>query len=116
VGYCLGGGLSLATAIRPTSNVDAVHVYYGGGMPPNEQIATIRVPMLASYGAEDAGIPKEDVERLRDTLTTAGVPNDVTLYEGAPHSFFNDTRPSYREDSAMDSWLKSIAWFGKYLG
>ena len=116
VGYCLGGGLSLATAIRPTSNVDAVHVYYGGGMPPNEQIATIRVPVLASYGAEDAGIPKEDVERLRDTLTTAGVPNDVTLYEGSPHSFFNDTRPSYREDSAMDSWLKSIAWFGKYLG
>jgi len=115
VGYCLGGGLSLAAAIRPTSNVDAVHVYYGGGMPPNEQIATIRVPVLASYGADDAGIPKEDVDRLRDTLTSAGVPNDVTLYEGAPHSFFNDTRPSYREGAAMDSWLKSINWFGKYL-
>lgn len=116
VGYCLGGGLTLATAIRPTSNVDAVHVYYGGGMPPSEQIATIKVPVLASYGAEDTGIPKEDVDRLRSTLEQAGVPNDVTLYEGAGHSFFNDTRPSYREEQAMDSWMKSTAWFGKYLG
>ena len=116
VGYCMGGGLTLATAIRPTSNVDAVHVYYGGGMPPSEQIATIKVPVLGSYGADDAGIPKEDVDRLRDTLTKAGVTNDVTLYAGAPHSFFNDTRPSYREGAAMDSWLKSNAWFGKYLG
>ena len=115
VGYCLGGGLTLATAIRPTSNVDAVHVYYGGGMPPSEQIATIKVPVLASYGAEDGGIPKADVDRLRATLEQAGVPNDVTLYEGAAHSFFNDTRPSYQEAAAMDSWMKSTAWFGKYL-
>lgn len=116
VGYCLGGGLTLATAIRPTSNVDAVHVYYGGGMPSNDQIATINVPVLGSYGAEDAGIPKEDVDRLRDTLTKAGVPNDVTLYEGAGHAFFNETRPAYREDQAMGSWMKSTAWFAKYLG
>ena len=116
VGYCLGGGLTLATAIRPTSNVDAVHVYYGGGTPPNEQIATITAPVLGSYGADDGGIPKEDVDRLRDTLAKAGIPSDITLYAGAPHAFFNDTRPSYREGAAMDSWLKSIAWFTKYVG
>ena len=39
----------------------------------------------------------------------------MTLYEGAAHSFFNDTRPSYQEAAAMDSWMKSTAWFGKYL-
>src|SRR5690606_22217344 len=115
VGYCLGGGLTLATAIRPTSQVDAVHVYYGGGMPTNEQIATITVPVLGSYGAEDEGIPKADVDRLRETLTGAGVPNDITLYEGAGHAFFNEGRPAYREDQAMESWLKSTAWFAKYL-
>ena len=116
VGYCLGGGLTLATAIRPTSNVDAVHVYYGGGMPTNEQIATIKVPVLGSYGADDAGIPKDDVDRLRDTLAKAGVASEVMLYDGAPHGFFNDTRPSYREGAAMDSWMKSTNWFAKYVG
>lgn len=115
VGYCMGGGLTLATAIRPTSNVDAVHVYYGGGMPSEEQIATIKVPVLGSYGAEDKGIPKEQVDMLRATLERSGVPNDITYYEGAEHSFFNDTRPAYHEQAAKDSWEKSIAWFDKYL-
>ena len=115
VGYCMGGGLTLATAIRPTSKVDAVHVYYGGGMPSADAIATIRVPVLGSYGAEDEGIPKAQVDMLRDTLRQAQVPSDVTLYEGAPHGFFNDTRPAYREGAAMDSWMKSVDWFKRYL-
>ncbi len=115
VGYCMGGGLTLATAIRPTSNVDAVHVYYGGGMPSEEQIATIRVPVLGSYGAADQGIPKEQVDMLRSTLERSGVPNDITYYEGAAHSFFNDTRPAYHAQAAEDSWKKSLAWFDQYL-
>ena len=41
--------------------------------------------------------------------------NDITLYEGAEHSFFNDTRPAYHEAAAMDSWMKSVEWFGQYL-
>ena len=115
VGYCMGGGLSLAAAIRPTSNVDAVHVYYGGGMPAEEVIATIKVPVLGSYGAEDGGIPKEQVDMLRATLERSGVPNDITLYEGAEHSFFNNTRPAYHPEASTDSWAKSLEWFGKYL-
>lgn len=115
VGYCLGGGLTLATAIRPTSNVDAVHVYYGGGMPSAEQIANIKVPVLGSYGSEDAGIPIEQVDMLRTTLDEHGITNDITVYNGAEHSFFNDTRPSYHENAAMDSWMKSVEWFEQYL-
>jgi carboxymethylenebutenolidase len=115
VGYCMGGGLTLATAIRPTSNVDAVHVYYGGGMPSKEQIATIKVPVLGSYGEADQGIPVPQVEMLRATLKECGVPSDVTIYPGAGHSFFNDTRESYNEPAAMDSWMKSIEWFDQYV-
>jgi carboxymethylenebutenolidase len=115
VGYCMGGGLTLATAIRPTSNVDGVHVYYGGGMPSEEQIATIKVPVLGSYGAEDASIPAEQVDMLRATLQRSGVPSDITLYPGAQHSFFNDTRPAYHPEAAADSWKKSLEWFGQYL-
>ena len=115
VGYCMGGGLTLATAIRPSSNVDAVHVYYGGGMPAAEQIATIKVPVLGSYGAEDAGIPVDQVDMLRATLEENGIPNDIKVYAGAEHSFFNDTRPAYHESAAMDSWMKSVEWFEQYL-
>ena len=115
VGYCMGGGLTLAAAIRPSSGVDAVHVYYGGGMPSADQIATISVPVLGSYGAEDGGIPVEQVDMLRATLEDKNIPNDITVYQGAQHSFFNDTRPAYHEQAAMDSWVKSVNWFENYL-
>lgn len=115
VGYCMGGGLALATAVRPTSNVDAVHVYYGGGMPGYDQLKTIRVPVLGSYGSEDAGIPVEQVRELERALDEAGVPHDITIYEGAGHAFFNDRRPAYDEDAAMDSWMKSIPFFARHL-
>ena len=114
VGYCMGGGLTLATALRPTSNVDAVHVYYGGGMPEPAQLGTIRVPVMGSYGAEDQGIPVEQVEGLRTALEQNNVPNDIKIYEGAGHSFFN-AGPAHHERAAQDSWQRTLQWFERYL-
>ncbi len=115
VGYCMGGGLALAAAMRPSSNVDAVHVYYGGGMPDYDQLKSIRVPVLGSYGAEDPGIPVEQVKDLERALQDAGVEHDITIYEGAGHAFFNETRPAYHEEAAMETWMKSIPWFNRHL-
>jgi carboxymethylenebutenolidase len=114
VGFCMGGGLTLATAIRPSSSVDAVHVYYGGGMPDAETISRIKAPVMGSYGTEDRGIPVEQVETLRDTLQRAGVENDVKIYEGAAHGFFN-SGPAHHDAASADSWDRSVAWFKKHL-
>lgn len=114
VGFCMGGGLTLATAMRPTSNVDAVHVYYGGGMPEPDQLKTINVPVMGSYGGSDQGIPKEKVDSLRDTLNESGTPNDIKLYDGAAHSFFN-SGPAHHPEASADSWERSIAWFNQHL-
>ena len=84
-------------------------------MPSAEQIAKIKVPVLGSYGSEDTGIPIEQVDMLRTTLNEHGITNNITVYNGAEHSFFNDTRPSYNEKAAMDSWMKSVEWFEQYL-
>jgi carboxymethylenebutenolidase len=114
VGFCMGGGLTLATAIRPTSNVDAVHVYYGGGMPEADVLGAIKAPVMGSYGAEDQGIPADRVDMLRETLTKAGVENDIKLYDGAAHSFFN-AGPAHHEAASADSWTRSVGWFKKHL-
>jgi carboxymethylenebutenolidase len=113
-GFCMGGGLTMATATRPGSNVDAVHVYYGGGLPDATAIARIKAPVMGSYGAQDQGIPAAQVEALRDNLVSAGVETDIKLYEGAGHSFFNDG-PAHHAPSAADSWRRSLAWFRKHL-
>lgn len=114
VGYCMGGGLSLGAATRPTSTVDAIHAYYGAPRLTPDEIASIKVPVMGSYGAEDQGIPAEMVNGFREALDAQGTPNDVKIYEGAGHSFFN-AGPAHHEAAAADSWDRSVAWFTEHL-
>ncbi|GAB4439909.1 MAG: dienelactone hydrolase family protein [Anaerolineae bacterium] len=113
VGFCMGGGLVLQTALAE-ENMGAGVVFYGRPLEP-EQAAQVKAPILGLFGAEDGGIPVDAVEAMHAAFTEAGVTNDVTIYEGAPHAFFNDTRESYRPEAAGDAWQKTLAWFGEYL-
>ena len=114
IGFCMGGGLTLAAAMRPTSNVDAVHVFYGGGMPSVEELSTITAPVMGSYGATDESIPAADVDMLRSTLEGRGLATDVKLYDGAGHSFFN-AGEAHHADAAADAWERTLQWFGAHL-
>ena len=49
VGYCMGGGLVLSTAIRNQSGGGAI-VYYGGLPNPPESLGLIHSPVLAFFG------------------------------------------------------------------
>ena len=113
IGFCMGGGLTLAAAMRPTSNVDAVHVFYGGGMPSAEELSTITAPVMGSYGATDESIPADQVDMLRSTLE-GSVPTDVKLYDGAGHSFFN-AGEAHHAEAAADAWERTLQWFGDHL-
>ena len=110
VGFCMGGGLTLATALRPTSGIDAAHVYYGGGMPEGAQLAQLRVPVMGSYGSDEA----QRADSLEQGLAQAGVEHDVKVYDGAHHGFFNTTG-HWHESAAADSWERAKAWFAKHL-
>lgn len=71
--------------------------------------------MLGLYGEADSGIPVSAVQAMQDALTAAGVVNDFTIYPGAEHAFFNDTRRSYNADTAADAWAKMLGWFEQNL-
>ena len=51
VGYCMGGGLALTTAIRNPA-VQACAVYYGALPKPRELLQGISAPVLAFYGSD----------------------------------------------------------------
>lgn len=109
VGFCMGGGLTLATALRPSSGIDAAHVYYGGGMPEGAELSQLSVPVMGSYGSDETA----RAESLREGLQQAGVEHDVKVYEGAGHGFFN--RGHLHEAAAADSWERSKQWFARHL-
>lgn len=114
VGFCMGGRLTLMTALV-NDNLAVVVPFYGSPLTP-EEAAGVKAPVLGLYGAEDGGIPVEGVLAMGEALTAAGIDNEIQIYEGAPHAFFNDTRESYRPEAAADAWQRMLAWFEKYLG
>jgi dienelactone hydrolase len=82
---------------------------------PVELAPYLKVPVLGLYGGADASIPVEHVEQMRAVLKGAGnTVSEIVLYDGAPHAFYADYRPSYRKEAAEDGWKRMQAWFRKY--
>lgn len=115
VGFCMGGGLALQTGVA-SEDLGAIVAFYGSPLKP-DQAAEVKAPVLGLYGAADQGIPVDAVHTMGEALTAAGIENEINVYDGAQHAFFNDTRAeSYNADAAADAWEKTLAWFGSHLG
>jgi len=113
VGFCLGGGLSALLAGEEPKLAAAV-VFYGSS-PSDEQANAIGCPLRGFYGRDDprivAGLPAFDA-----ALSAAGVDHELRIYPNTGHAFFNDTRPSFRQEAARDSWARTLAFFAEALG
>jgi carboxymethylenebutenolidase len=81
---------------------------------PIDLVQEIHAPVLGLYGGADAGIPNEGVDRMRAALAAAGKRSEIHTYPGAPHAFFADYRPSYREAAAQDGWKRLLDWFRRH--
>jgi carboxymethylenebutenolidase len=114
VGFCFGGGASFNQAARG-HGLGGVIGFYGrvGEREPGDADAPVHrvkeyaCPVLGLFGGDDPGIPREDVESFRRALDGAGVQNEVVLYEGAPHSFFDRAYERYRKESD-DAWTRIL--------
>ncbi len=114
IGFCMGGSMTLALAAA-SPDVAAAAPFYAGFQPPAADIARIQAELFCAFGADDAGIPPENISKFEETLKSTGRNAVVKVYEGAPHSFFNDTRDSYRPEAAKDAWERSLALFHRVL-
>jgi carboxymethylenebutenolidase len=123
VGFCFGGRCSFLLALRRT--IGASVGFYGGGIVTGrfptfpaliDEVASLQTPWLGVFGDADAGIPVDDVERLRAELAAkATVDTEIVRYPDAPHGFHCDRRPDYREAAAKDAWSRTLTWFQSHL-
>jgi carboxymethylenebutenolidase len=123
-GFCWGGRITWTYCVH-NPKVKAGVAWYGRLVAPGKSALQpaypadlaphLKVPVLGLYGAEDAGISVETVEQMRAALQAAGnTVSEIKLYDGAPHAFYADYRPSYRKEAADDGWKRMQAWFKKY--
>ena len=113
MGFCMGGGLVLQTALVNESLAVAIPFY--GSPLSAEDAGKVTAPVLGLYGGADQGIPADAVKKMEEGLQAAGIPNQIIIYDGAPHAFFNDTRDSYTPAAAEDAWPRVLQWLNTYL-
>jgi carboxymethylenebutenolidase len=77
---------------------------------PLDLAAQLKGAVLGLYGSADQGIPMDDVGAMKDALAKAGSKSQIHVYDGAPHAFHADYRPTYRKDAAEDGWKRLLAW------
>jgi carboxymethylenebutenolidase len=123
-GFCRGGRtVWMYSAQQP--KMKAGVAWYGGLSPaqpaisqtPADVVAKLKAPVLGLYGGADQGIPMDQVEKLRAALQSgdkAAKQSQIQVYEGMPHGFNADYRPSYRKEAADDGWKRMLAWFKQH--
>ena len=122
-GMCRGGR-TVWMYTAHSKKIKAGVSWYGGlnPTPPAQPLTPIDVadklnaPVLGLYGGADQGIPLDAVERMRAGLLAFGKDKEsmIHVYEGMPHAFHADYRPSYRKEAAEDGWKRMLAWFKKH--
>lgn len=123
IGFCMGGFAAVLGAIKLP--IQAAVSFYGGGLtkarsgigftPLVGEVGSIKCPLLLAYGAEDHGIPPEDIQTMRHALDNAGVKHDERIYANAGHGFLCEDRSAYRPDVAEVAWKETIVWLDENL-
>ena len=112
VGFCYGGGVCNAMAVRYPDLAAAAPFY--GRQPKTEDVAKIQAPLLLHYAGLDerinAGWPDYEAALKANNKVYA-----AHIYPNVNHGFHNDTTPRYDEAAAELAWERTIAFFNKNL-
>jgi carboxymethylenebutenolidase len=116
IGWCMGGGYSLALAVAEPRLAGAV-IDYGRLVTDDAQIRRIKAALLGNFGAEDKGIPPESVKEFAARAKKLGVEVDFKIYPGAGHGFASAvSNPEvYRPEAARDADARTSAFLARRL-
>ncbi|MBW7903220.1 MAG: dienelactone hydrolase family protein [Rhodocyclaceae bacterium] len=122
-GFCWGGRVTWLYAAHNPRLAAGVAWYGRLSSPitennpkhPLDVVEMLKAPVLGLYGGADQGIPLDTVEKMRAGLGQSGSAaargSEIHVYDGAPHAFHADYRPSYRKPEAEDGWRRMLDWF-----
>ena len=114
IGFCMGGGLAMLTAIVAPDDIGAVVNCYGVGPNAPKEVQGIKAPVLGIFGGKDHSM--DAFEKLGRDLAAAGVPFEKQVYPEADHAFLNEQRTDvYREADARDAWSRIIPFLKEHL-
>jgi len=112
VGFCFGGSNSWnQSAMQPGLN--GAIGFYGRPERSLPNLSKMKAPLLLLIAGSDAATPREAFIDFDRRLAEAGVPHEMHIYEGAPHSFFDRTFDQWK-DACDDAWRRILAFVKKH--
>jgi carboxymethylenebutenolidase len=120
MGWDMGGGYALDTAIRDPRLRAAVTCYGRLTTDPND-LATLKAPVLGIFAGKDEGIPRETIDRFRSAMLRAGKRvAAIHIYPTCEHGFMAPSNAPGADESAensvADAWRRIEAFFAAELG
>mmetsp|Transcript_11529 Transcript_11529/g.35712 ORF Transcript_11529/g.35712 Transcript_11529/m.35712 type:complete len:162 (+) Transcript_11529:788-1273(+) len=103
-GFCMGGALSLASAVKAEGDIACAAPFYGVPDKAYFDCSTIKIPVQAHFGKLDALAGFSDpaaAAALEDALKASGCKHEVFMYDGVAHGFMNDMPEMIERKTAM---------------
>ncbi len=127
IGMCSGGRHTFLAACT-LDGIDAACDCWGGGVfmseemlnekrphSPHEFAADLSCPLIGIFGNDDLHPSADEVNRLEALLKENGKDYTFYRYDGAGHGIWYYDKPMYRQEAAMDSFNKVLAFFDEHL-
>ncbi|MEQ8362880.1 MAG: dienelactone hydrolase family protein [Cyclobacteriaceae bacterium] len=112
VGFCYGGSVSNALAVRIPDLKAAVPFY--GGQPDVADVPKIKAPLMIHYAGLDTRV-NEGWPAYEEALKANKKEYTTYIYPDVNHGFNNDTTPRYDKAAADLAWTRTIDFFKKKL-
>lgn len=113
VGFCFGGGMANALAVRIPEVIAAAAPFYGR-QPATTDVPKIKAALLLHYAELDRRV-NEGWSAYEEALKANNIKYTAHIYEKANHGFHNDTTPRYDQDAAELAWQRTIEFFNATL-
>lgn len=113
-GFCYGGRTSLVYSLH-NNRLAATVVFYGSPETDSEVLKALPSPVLGIFGGEDQSIPLEEVDSFERGLQTAGIPHEITIYDGQPHAFVTDIDSIRAGGVQGKAWEQMLAFLNENL-
>jgi carboxymethylenebutenolidase len=114
MGFCYGGGTSLRYSLG-NGTFAATVLFYGTPIADAGRLRALRGPVLGIFGGADAMIPVADVRAFAAALTQAGVPNQISIYDGQPHAFVKGMDEIREGGAQQQAWNELLAFLDQSL-
>lgn len=117
MGWCFGGGIALSYGLDG-ENHEATAIFYGGLVTDPARLQSLSHEVYGTFGQLDSGPSPEQVAAFEAALRSAGVENDLHVYDDVGHGFWLriDEEPEVRSEAGLDAWQRLKAYLQRTLG